>query len=267
MIEHFQLNTLFYGITSLFFGTSPSESIILYGTRLMIGLMLSLIILGIVQMRAYATMDKKHIIAMSGAIILSFRYIIKLIFEWGWHIKAYNDFMLYSLFPPLEHYFYLIFMGCFAYYSLSIFNYYPGLLKKILWIIPIFFTGFLIYSSVECKNEFLQLKENFNFNDTSVNYQSHLIGTIISLYVFLVGWIKSKGKEKLLVLFWGMMLAEELIRTITSIYGLGLYFESILDYFRLSILPILILHFSKHFMNTYKYCNICSRYVTIGDKK
>ena len=267
MIEQFQLNTLFYGITSLFLGSSTSEGIILYGTRLMIGLMLSLIILGIVQMRAYATMDKKHIVAMSGAIILSFRYIVKLIFEWGWQIKAYNDFVLYSLFPPLEHYFYLIFMGCFAYYSLTVFEYYPGMLKKILWMIPVFFTGFLVYSSVECKSEFLLAKESFNFDNTSINYQTHIIGSIMALYVFLVGWIKSKKQEKLLVLFWGMMLVEELVRSFSSLYNYTIVYEPILDYIRLTCLPILILHFSKHFMKTYKYCNICSKYVNIGDIK
>ena len=216
-----------------------------YGVRLTLMLFLSLFLIAVLHIRTKLIFDKKHLVAYIGSLFLVFRILTMLCFEWGWQVGIYDDWMLHLLSPPLEHFWNMLFFGCMGYYTLNIYDYYPGILKKILWLIPTSIMGFFIYSTVTWKTYFLtKLPDISKYNQCASDWQNHLVIAIIALYIVIVAIHKYKKYHMFLSAFWTLTFIEHFIRFIAFYNGyeppeLATIFHAMATW----SLPLLILHF------------------------
>jgi hypothetical protein len=261
MNDYTMLNTLAVNVWNIFsvFNGNPDTNN--FGIRLGIGIFFSIFLLIIIKMRTISTMDKKHIVAMIGALFIFFRYAVMLIFEWGYQIGIYDDPFIKFLFPPIEHYFYMIGLGCLAYYSLNHYQYYPGILRKIVWTIPVFITGFFVYATISWKILFMNsLPIVKNYIDCNVDWQSHVIVAVMALYVFFVSMVKpSRTNNHWLSYFWLLTLFEHGVKSILFYQHMEpSWIATIFHSFEIWSLPLMTLHFIKVYVVKLKYCEICN---------
>ena len=262
MIEFMTDNTFLKGIWHLVSILNGNPEFDNNGITLVLGMFFSMFLLVVIQMRALSTMGLRHIIGMIGALLLFIRYSIMFLLDWGYQINLYDDRLIFLLSPPLEHFFFTMGLGCIAYYSLNYYQYYPGLLKKILWGIPIFITAFFIYASITWKIFFMSLNVVLPYRCCSVDWQSHLIITIMALYVSVVSLFKySRTSNHYLSIFWFMTFGEQLARTIAAFtqYETSL-FVTVCNGLQLWAIPILILHFVKIYVVKLGFCEKCENH-------
>jgi len=206
---------LIHNIWLIFSMVNGNPEITNYGIRLFLGLFFSLFLLMIIQLRTREFFDKKHFVVLIGVVFLVFRWTLMIGFEWGWQINLYNDWILHFLSPPLEHFFHMMFFGCLAYFSLNVYNYYPGILKRILWLIPIIIFGFFIYFTIEWKIYFIDhLPALSKYKECVSDWQNHGINAVIAGYVFFVSIWKGSKNQGFLSTFWGITFLEHITRTI-----------------------------------------------------
>lgn len=242
---HSPLGNLCSGIWNIFSCVNGNPDNHNFGVRLFLGLFFSVFLTIILQLRTKLIYDKKHFIALTGVIFLCFRFITMLIFEWGWQVGLYDDYILHFLSPPLEYFFNTIFFFCVAYYSLHVYDYYPGILKRILFTIPAILITFFVYSTITWKNFFYSsLPSLTNYSDCMVDWQNHLIISIISLYIILVAIFKYKKYNCFLSAFWTLTFISHFERTILSFMGIEIS-ELTTIFFAIEIwtIPLLTLHF------------------------
>lgn len=216
-----------------------------YGIRFSLMLFFAIYLLIIIQLRTRLIFDNKHLVAYIGILFLIFRILSMIGFEWGWQIGMYDDWILHCISPPLEHFWNMLFYGCIAYYTLNIYNYYPGILKKIIYAIPISFVSFFIYSTIQWKNMFIaNLPYIMKYSQSPSDWQNHIIIGSISLYVCIVILTKYKKYYIPLTIFWVLTTIEHLVRSVCLICECNSH-EMTTIYHAISIwvLPLLILHF------------------------
>jgi len=225
------------------------------GIKLSIMLFFAVFLLTILQMRTKIVFDKKHIVAFIGAVILLIRVITMLGFEWGWQIGLYDDWILHLLSPPLEHFWNLLFFGCFGYYTLNVYDYYPGILKKILWYIPVTMLGFFVYSSIQWKIFFLSNLPTISSYETCMSdWQNHLIISVICLYIITIGILRYKKYHCYLSAFWTVTLIEHFSRFVCSYNQWNTNFVvTIMNSLETWALPLLILHFINAYANRFEF--------------
>lgn len=214
------IGKLFTGLWNIFLnlnGTIGSTNI---GSNLAIMLFFSLFLILMLHLRAKLNFDKKHIVAYVGSMFLLVRVITLFIFNWGWEVGLYTDSQLYVLSPPLEHFFNTIFLGCFAYYTLITLNYYPGILKKILWYIPAVFLSLFIYSCVVWKVYFMEQLPNIsNYELCMADWQNHILISIMSYYIFVVAIVKYKKYHCYISAFWTCVFITHFTKFISAYFG------------------------------------------------
>lgn len=234
-----------------------------YGIRFSIGMFFSFYLFYIIKMRALITMKKLHIVAMVGALLIFIRYLVMFGFEWGYQIGLYSDPIVHFLFPPIEHFFYMMGLGCMAYYSLNHYRYYPGMIKKILPYIPPFITIFFVYATIVWKNFFLSdLSINIirAYKDCPVDYQSHALIAIMSLYMVIVAIFKYSKYNHFLSAFWTVNFIEHAVRTIMFYYSFEpTWMATLFHATQLWLLPLLTLHFVQAYVIRLGYCQQCKR--------
>lgn len=260
------LLTEFWSIFSIFNGNPAfGEFSNNYGIRFTIGMFFCTFLFIVIKMRALSTMKHSHIVAMIGSVLIFIRYFVMLILEWGYQIGLYDDPIVHFLYPPLEHFFYMLGLSCFAYYSLHHFNYYPGLLKQYTKYIPIFLTSFFIYTSVMWKNFFI-FNNSFiqKYKECMIDWQSHLIITIIASYVLFVSIFKYKKYNSYITTFWLITLCEHFARTVCFYNNYEpSWLATIFHALQIWVLPILTLHFVKAYVVKLNYCELCRRHVHV----
>ena len=212
-------------------------------------------------MRTKIVFDKKHIVAFVGAVVLLVRICTMFGFEWGWQIGLYDDWVIHLLSPPLEHFWNMLFFGCIGYYTLHVYDYYPGILKKIILYIPTTIIGFFIYSTIQWKIYFLShLPKISNYESCMSDWQNHLIIAIVALYIFIVAIVKYKKYHCYLSAFWTFVLVEHFSRFFFSFYNINTYFiNTVQNSLETWALPLLILHF----VNAYAH----REYVAVKDRR
>lgn len=216
----------------------------------------------IIKMRTITLMDRKHIVALVGSLLLLIRGMVLLLFEWGYKIKVYNDYVVAFLLPPLDHFFYMLGLGCLAYYTLNQYNYYPGILKKILWAIPTFMFMFFIYATIFWKKSFTLYGGSYNYINYTILWQSHSIIFIMCLYLFVVYIFNYKKYNIYLHIFWTIILIIELFKTSINFHEIKLPNLNIfINNMQIWSLPLLILHFVKAYVIRLGDCIICDRRV------
>jgi len=171
-------------------------------------------------------------------------------FEWGWQIQLYDDWMMHFLFPPLEHFFYMLSLGCFAYYSLNTYEYYPGLLKRILVWIPVSLTAFFIYSTILWKQYFIShLPEITEYNAVASDWLSHVIIAVTALYIIFVAIKKYKKYFCFLSAFWTITFIEHSLKAYSYyIHDEPAELATIFHAMALWSIPLLILHFTNAYV-------------------
>jgi hypothetical protein len=248
-----------WGVFTSVNGSSMIDNI---GINICLGMFFSLFLFTVIKMRAVHTMANKHIVALIGAFLLFIRYFIIMIFDWGWKANIYTDTDLHFLFPPIEHYFYMISLGCFAYYSLSHYNYYPGMLKKILWAIPSFMTGFFVYSAVTWKHQYYASEISevpFKYTSSMIDWQSHSIVAIMALYITIVAIWKYQKNDMFLSGMWTLILINNTLLIASNFCPyLFTWTDSLFKSMQIWIIPILTLHFIKNYVNKLKFCESCA---------
>lgn len=237
-----------------------------YGIQYGMGIFFSFFLFYILKMRAISTMKKEHIVALIGALFIFFRYIVMFVFEYGYQIKLYDNPYVYYLFPPIEHFFYGLGLGCISYYTLNFCDYYPGMLKKILYFIPFFITAFFIYATIAWTRLFhtgLETHIIFSYNDSMIDYQSHIILFVITVYSFIV--MCYKKELNYLTIFWLLLSIDQIINILISFDTFGInWLITISHAIEIWTLPILTLHFIKRYVNKLKFCGICRRFEYLG---
>lgn len=235
------------------------------GIRFFIGIFFTAFLLIIIKMRALNTMEKKHIVAMVGALLLLIRYLIMLSLQWGYQINMYTDPIIFFLYPPLEHFFLMLGLGCLAYYSLNHYEYYPGILKKILWAIPVGITIFFIHATIAWKTQFLSSNVILSYNQCVADWQTHFMLTLMAAYVVSIAGIKFSNQKHFLSAFWTVVLINHVVLTITTFIGYeNTTLTTILNSLDLWCIPILILHFIKAYVVRLGFCDMCTRMVKIN---
>lgn len=244
------MSVLIRGLWDIFSVTNGNPDTANYGIRFSISIFFTLFLLVILQLRAKMTLDIKHLIAFIGAVLLLIRYVLMMGFEWGWQIKLYDDWIIHFLFPPLEHFFYMMFFCCTAYYSLNAYNYYPGAIRRIIPYIPISLVAFFIYATIEWKTLFMsKLPAITKYVSAESDWQSHAIIFVIALYCFMVAIKQYKRYYCFLSAFWTITLIEHGIRTVCFYY----HYEpaelaTIFHAMQIWALPLLILHFTNAYV-------------------
>lgn len=239
------LGILSKGLWDIFSLVNGNPEVTNYGIRFSLMLFFAFFLIVVLQLRTKMIFDKKHIVAFVGALFLIFRIVTMMGFEWGWQIGLYDDWILHLLSPPLEHLWNMLFFGCMGYYTLNIYDYYPGILKKILWSIPTSILLFFVYSSIAWKQFFFENLPNIpKYNQCSVDWQTHLILATISLYIVIIAILKYKKFHMFLSAFWTITFLEHFIRFIAFYNGyepseLATIFHAMSTW----SLPLLILHF------------------------
>lgn len=233
------------------------------GLRFTTGMIMSTILFVILKMKATETLKKEHIIAMIGAMFLFSRYLTSMILEWGYYIELYDDPIMFFMSPPLEHFFYTMFLGCFAYYTLNHLNFYPGLLKKILYGIPITISAFFIYNVYQWKYTINNSLEYVGKHSYSIlNWDSHIIIITFIIYIISVYFYKKNKVQSndYLILFWILMLVSNLCILYSRIDVMN-YKSYLLSAYTFDFLaiPILSLHFIKTYINRARYCDVCEK--------
>jgi hypothetical protein len=234
------------------------------GINICLGMFFSLFLFITIKMRTTYTMVKRHIVALSGAFILFLRYFLLMMFDWGYHIGLYSNKTIYFLFPPIEHYFYMLALGCFAYYSLSHYDYYPGLLRKIIWGIPIFTTIFFIYSTIVWKNAYYSHDDIITFTSSIVDWQKHLLVSIMAFYLFCVSIYRYKRHDYFLSGFWTLVLITEMsMFSLTFDHNVPTVFNELFKAMQIWLIPFLTLHFIKDYVRKIKcyYVNNCDKMI------
>jgi hypothetical protein len=236
---------LIYGFWQIFSTVNGNPEIGNFGIRFCLGIFFSIFLMFVLQMRVKILLDKKHLIAFIGVTLLLIRYLVMLIFEWGWQINLYDDWTLHFLYPPLEHFFYMMFFGCMGYYSLNAYGYYPGLLRRILLWIPIIIVSFFIYATIQWKSFFLNaLPLVSDYKDCVVDYQSHLLVTISAFYIVCVAIKEYRRYFCFLSAFWTIVLLEHGARTVAFFFNFEpAWLATIFHAMSIWSLPILIMHF------------------------
>lgn len=236
-----------------------------FGIRFGIGMFFSFMLFMIIKFRALVTMKRHHVVAMIGAVLIFIRYAVMFGFEWGFQIGLYHDPVVHFLFPPIEHFFYMLGFGCLAYYSLHHYKYYPGLLKRILIGIPIFIGMFFIYTTMEWKEFFLtRLPHVSTYKECFVDWQSHLLFSIMSFYILVVAIFKFAKDNHYISMFWTVTFIEHLSRTICFYNGYEpAWLATIFHAMQLWALPLIMLHFVKAYVVKLGYCELCKRYVKL----
>ena len=225
------------------------------GVRFLLTICFTLFLLVILQLRMKILFDRVHLVALVGGLFLLVRAILLLCFEWGWQVGLYTDRLLYLLSPPLEHFFNMMFFGCMAYYSLNVYQYYPGLLKKIIWIIPISIFSFFVYTTITWKAYFLKAMPGLStFTDCPAYWQTYAIIALASLYIFMVAIYKYKKHNCFLSAFWTMIFFSYSARALSLFSGsdpavLVTIFQGT------ELVSILVL--SLHFVNYYAQRKTC----------
>jgi hypothetical protein len=246
-----KLTALAQGLWNIFSCINGNPSLHNIGMKLTIMLFFSMFLMVILQIRTKITFDKKHIVAFIGAVILFVKVMTLFVFEWTWQIGLYDDWLLHFLYPPLEHFWNMLFLGCMAYYTLHIYDYYPGLLKKILWYIPITIITFFIYSTVQWKDYFLShLPAVSQYELCMSDWQNHLIIAVIALYIFVIAIVKYRKYNCYLSAFWTVIFIEHASRFYLSynLYQTDIT-ETLLNSLETWALPLLILHFINAYVN------------------
>jgi hypothetical protein len=216
-----------------------------YGVRFALMLFFAVFLISVLQLRTKIIYDKKHIVAFVGSLFLIFRIVTMMGFEWGWQIDLYDDWVLHFLSPPLEHFWNLLFYGCIGYYTLNIYDYYPGILKKILWAIPVSICAFFVYSSITWKIFFLShLPEISQYTQCSADWQNHFIVSVLSFYIFIIAIKKYKKYHCFLSAFWTLVFIEHFLQFVFYYNGYeAAELTTIFHAISIWSLPLLILHF------------------------
>lgn len=239
------LGILANGVWEIFSLVNGNPETTNYGIRLTMMLFFAIFLILVIQLRTRMIFDKKHIIAFIGGLFLIFRIITMLGFEWGWQIGIYDDWILHLLSPPLEHFWNMLFFGCIGYFTLNVYDYYPGILKKILWTIPVAMLGFFIYTSITWKAFFYaHLPSVPAYKECITDWQTHLVFAVIALYIVIIAIIKYKKYHMFLSAFWTLTFIEHFCRFLTFYNGyeppeLATIFHAMATW----ALPLLILHF------------------------
>ena len=246
------IDNIILGVSNLFVDINGSNPYYI-GVSYVIAIVLYSLLLLVMGKRTTITMSTHNIIAFVGCTLFLLRYILLFIFDWGTSINAFNDQLIFMILPPLEHFFYAIGIICFSYYSLIIFNYYPGLLKKVILLIPIFLTSFFIYSTIVWKHQYITDSTTLNYVNIGLEWKLHFILTIIALYTTITSFVKLNIKNIFLYLFWYLVLSAEILSAIFSYYHSNLLmmatlFKSVQIWGAL----LLILHFSTDIFHMFK---------------
>lgn len=237
--------TVSHNLWNIFSLLNGNPDIFSSGIRFTLSIFFSILLLIILQIRTKMIFDRPHLIAFVGVLFLLIRNIITMGFQWGWEIGLYNDAILHFLSPPIEYFFNMLFMCCIAYYSLNAFNYYPGMLKRIIWGIPSFIAMYFVYMAVTWKNYFYDnLPSISTFNQCSVDFQAHSILALISGYVLVVAIVKYKKYHIFLTTFWFINFVSQLSSAIVSFNN---YSSSelitIFQAVEIWSIPLLVIHF------------------------
>ena len=245
-----------HGIWNIFSLINGNPDLYMSGIRLFLSIFFTILLIIILNIRTKMNFDKMHLIAFIGVLFLLARNFILLGFQWGWEIKLYDDYILHFLFPPLDYFFNMMYIGCIAYYSLNTYNYYPGILKRIIWWIPSFITLYFIYMSITWKHFFYSnLPVVVQFNNSSVDCQSHCIISLFCVYVLCVAVLKHKKYYLFLSSFWFFNSISQITIAITSFYNYqSSELTTIFQAVELWSIPLLFLHFvNAYIIRTHKF--------------
>jgi hypothetical protein len=148
-------------------------------------------------------------------------------------------------------------LGCLGYYSLSHYNYYPGVLKKILWAIPIFITSFFVYATIEWKHLYFEATGNIEYVNSMIDWQTHLIVSVMAFYIVTVAIFKYKSADYFLSGFWSLVLLTHVIMFGSGIdHNISSTTETFFEAMQIWIIPVIILHFVKDYTLKIKLCDL-----------
>jgi hypothetical protein len=247
---HNFISKLAHGVWDLFSVMNGNPDLGNYGLRFGISIFFALNLLVVLQLRTKLTLDVKHLVAFVGGVFLLVRYVCMMGFEWGWQIGLYDDWVIHFLFPPLEHFFYGLFFICMGYYSLNAYNYYPGILRRIIPYIPAGIICYFVWATMAWKEFFLsRLPAVSAYREGSSDWLSHALIATLCFYCVMVAIKQYKRYYCFLSAFWTLAFLEHFIRAIAFYNNyepseLATIFHAMATW----SLPLLTLHFTNAYV-------------------
>jgi hypothetical protein len=237
-------------------------------TRFCLALFFLCLLYTTIRMRAMVQYKQHQIIALVGCVLMMVREASMLIFISGWELGVYTDPIIHFLWPPIEHFFMLLALACFSWYTIEASQW--SFIRRIAHQTYKWFIGFMllfsVYTLVYWKQFFTQHFPNvlYAYKDSPVDWQTHLLMATISLVGMLAAYMRRRGSSYLLW-YWTITFLEHSFRTIIfSSYHEQAWQATIFHAMHIWAIPLLLLHFINAYVLKMSQCTICRQEVFLG---
>lgn len=221
-----------------------------------------------IRMRAMAQYKNHQIVALVGCVVMMVREFSMLVFISGWELGVYTDSIIHFLWPPVEHFFMLVALSCFVWYTVEASQWAPirRLIRKVYSTFAIFIVLFSAYTLVAWKSFFIKHFPNilYSYKDSPVDWQTHLVIAMVASVGIAAAYMRRKGRSYLLA-YWCITFLEHGARTILfAFYVEQTWQATIFHAMHTWAIPLLLLHFINAYVLKMSKCTTCQQEVFLG---
>lgn len=265
--SHQMIDSVFTAVWQIFSQINGNPELHSSATRFCLALFFLYLLYSTIRMRAMAQYKPHQIVALCGCVLMMFRETSMLMFMSGWELGLYRDTIIHFLWPPIEHFFFILSMLCFCWYTVeaSQYNKLRRCTRRIGWWVVGGAVSFCIYALVEWKIFFTKHFPDilYSYNECSVDWQSHLIVSGIAIVGLLGAMFRYRGSSYLM-LYWVITLIEHSSRTVIfAFYHEEAWQATIFHAMHIWAIPLLLLHFINAYVLKMSNCVQCKREVVL----
>ena len=259
---------IFQALWTIFSQMNGNPDLHMSAPRFLMSLFFLTLLYLTIRMRAMVQFKKHQIVALVGCVFMVIRECIMLVFLSGWELGLYTDPIIHFLFPPVEHFFSLMAFGCWSWYTVEA-SQWPWLRRLACTTYVYFGTGLILFSAyalVTWKQFFTQNFPDvlYAYKDSPVDWQTHLIISIIACVGILAAYMRRRGSSYLFW-FWLIVLVEHFSRTVTfAFYEEQAWQATVFHAMHTWSIPLLLLHFINAYVLKMSQCAICHQEVFLG---
>lgn len=257
-----------YALWDMFSIINGNPDLHMSAPRFLMALFFLVLLYLTIRMRAMTQFKPHQIVALASCVLMMVREITMLVFLSGWEFGLYKDLRVHFLFPPIEHFFLLLGLGCFSWYTIEASGW--AAVRRFANRTYVYFsTGLLLFSAyalVIWKKQFVENFPNvlYAYKDSPADWQTHLIMSLIAVVGICAAYMRRRGTSYLLW-FWLVTLVEHVSRTVTfALYDEQAWQATMFHALHTWAIPLLLLHFINAYVLKMSQCKICQREVFLG---
>lgn len=241
------------------------------GARFLIAIFFLYLLYATIRMRAMAQFRPHQIIALVGCVLMIVREMSMLVCMSGWELGLFKDPFIHFLWPPVEHFFETAAYLCFAWYTIEASGW--GWLRcqahRLMWWVIGFVLLFSVWALIEWKSFFMAALPYVlhAYRESPVDWQSHVILTLIAFCGCAAAWMRKRGSSYLLM-FWSIVFVEHAVRTVVFAFFIEQAWQAtIFHALHTWSIPLLLLHFINAYVIKMSSCVVCRRDVLLEETK